>query len=280
MAEKLFVPLVGSSVTHEGDGASQPTRQPAQEPGAFRDGVYYPPVGKYTNSINHVRMRPAQVETEAVPEWKEISNSYGTRAELNWTNRPVEAPQSNDDALSHQAAMLQQQVTNLTSQVSNMMGNQYGNNGNRQFGGQQSAPRPPNPVDFDMYDDESVAEFHRQTEEYIDARVAAAMAPHNEVLQDAKWGQQYNACLAEHNDDPNFKETMNEALEMVLASGGQLSIPEAYRRVDDPRGARLGRRGNAHLPESLRDRRNGVKSFGRIIEHNHQAGRAKPFRGR
>src|SRR5262249_6694521 len=265
MSERILVPLTGTTVTPPGgDGHAT-----GDTGGGFVDGVYRPPSGPHANSLHRIRFQRTEQEYE--PHW-------GDRGDLKWERaaerQSAEQPEYSDTASpeppSAQTNELRQQVDALQGVVIEMA--------KQQFPEHFRSPRPPNPLDYDLYDDESAAEFQRATDEYIDRRIHQALEPHAATLQNSKWEQQYNAMVATHGADEGFKMKMDMALRMVADNNGKISIPEAYAKVDDRDAARPGKKGSAHLPAELRDRKNGVRSLGRIIFHNQQTGRASKIR--
>src|SRR4030095_12283391 len=169
-------------------------------------------------------------------------------------------------------------------------------------------------AEFDFYDPAQVKEFHKQNNAYIQATVQqsvqSALAPHEGAMQAAEYTRQYNSVLADHVNDPNFKPFMDKALQLVAKSGGQFSIPAAYKLVAESQitspqtaasspGVKPGQRtltaqeaaqkaaqahslpprngvsgaGEPALPASLMN----VGALGRIMLHNQQTGRARPI---
>lgn len=98
-----------------------------------------------------------------------------------------------------------------------------------------AAPTPPDPTQFDFFDPQQFAEWHKQNAAYTDAlvqhRVNAALEPHGRTLEDAKWQTQYNTVAAQHGNDPNFQANANAALQLVAKHKDKFTIPEAYEIV-------------------------------------------------
>lgn len=162
------------------------------------------------------------------------------------------------------------------------MENQSGN-GNQQA----QAAQPPNPTDYDFYDSNDAARFHQDNAAYyqqiVDARVQSVLSPHIGALNEAALQRDYNAAVARYGEDANFREVMDVALnncKELGASGKPFNIVEEYQKANDASAARPGQRGNAHLPESLRTGKKAIGSLGRIMAHNQQTGRARPFGNR
>lgn len=230
----------------------QPQQQPAAEKPQWA-----------RKSLHSVRM-PRQ-EVQLAPEW--VNN--GPNVELKW--QPVEQraePEANTPPQYTQPYQ-QQGVNHMDDQQQ-----------------QQGGAQPPDPMSYDFYDSNDVARFHQDNSAYyqqvVRGEVQAALQPHLGALNEAQLRQDYNAAVARYGEDANFQEVMDVALkncEELAKSGKPFSIVEAYQNANDASAARPGKRGNAHLPESFRGK-NGVGMLGRIIEHNHQTGRARPFGNR
>jgi hypothetical protein len=139
-------------------------------------------------------------------------------------------------------------------------------------------------------------------------------------MQSAEYTRQYNSVLGDHgwladgSENPQFKPLMQKALQLVVESNYQTSIPEAYDRVElqtyrssrtSPHQAppsQSGKPGQRTLTAQEAAQkaaqahslppRNGVSgagepglpaalqnvaSLGRIMLHNQQTGRARPI---
>ena len=144
--------------------------------------------------------------------------------------------------------------------------------------------------------------------------VQAALAPHQGAMQSAEYTRQYNSVLADYGDNPNFKPYMDAALQLVAQSDGRYSIPEAYDRVEleahrKPQPAAQPAQPQSYAKPAQRTLtaqeaaqkaaqahslppRNGVSGaaepglplalqrtdcLGRIMLHNQQQGRARPY---
>jgi hypothetical protein len=217
-------------------------------------------------SLHSVRMPTRQVEHEAVWEPNKYNPEHG---EFRW--RPVaESPEPEPTPQPTQP--YQQHEVNMEDQSN---------------GQQPQLPQPPDPMSYDFFDPSETARFHQDNSAYyqqlVDQRVQAHLAPHAESLREVALRRDYNAAVERYGDDENFQDVMNVALANCAEaqrSGKQFSIIAAYQAANDVTAARPGQKGSAHLPEAFRDKRRGIGMFGRIIEHNHQTGRAKPFGGR
>ena len=244
-----------------------------QESG-FRDGVYVPPSQR--TPLHKTRMGVSvvrEVEQESAPVW--VERKGGGRFEYRPVERPAE-PQASP--LPQQTAPandgLQQQINILTTAVARQLGIEP-----------DTGPKPPNPAEFDFYDPESAEEYRRRNDIYmqgeVERQVNAQLEPHREAMLDAELRKQYNDCLKEFGDDPNFQAIMNLALmecNEAANSGKDLAIRDAFIAVSDPANARPGKR-NAHLPQALYGRvgPNGKKhlpSLKDIIIHNRLTGRS------
>lgn len=149
-------------------------------------------------------------------------------------------------------------------------GDMAGNNGARL--------RMPNADDFDLYDDEGQEAYHRAVDAYIDSRVSAALTPSRQQQTEAEAVAQYNRTFERFGDDSNFKAVLDEALQRCLRdanAGRPIDIEQAYAEASESVSRRPGQR-TSHLPSKART----VRDLGKIIEHNHKSGRAKPYRGR
>lgn len=249
---KVQVPLEGANVN------SGPTQPAAEKPQWAR------------KSLHAVRMPRQEVQLE--PQW--VTN--GPNTELRW--RPVEpGPAAQDQPYQPQETYAE---------------NQHGNDQPlndptlehvRQFNA-QPGPARPDPAGYDMYDPADVAAYQQANDAYmqsvIDQRVQAALQPHMEDLTTAKWERDYNSTSSRYGSDPNFSAVMEIALQRVVDEQGKISILQAYQEADNKDRARPGVRGNAHLPEAFRDKKRGIGMLGRIMHHNQQTGRSRPFGGR
>src|SRR5262245_8025762 len=290
---QITVPIGGSNVIPEGEGPSR--EAPAPSTLAQR------------KSLHTVRLA-APTAPEYEPQWQE-------NGQLKWVPQAPAAepeeqvvestvPRGNDGAQQTQPyEALQREMAELKQAM------QFMAQGQQQPPQRPQAPQPPDPSQVDWYDAAQVAEYHRQHDAYVDAKVDykvnAALAPHAETMQSAEYTRQYNSVLADNGNDPNFKPIMDKALQMVAQSNGKFSIPEAYNLVATAQiaalspsanpgqrtlnaqeaaqkaaqarslPARNGVSGTAEpgLPTSLRR----IDALGRIMFHNQQTGRARPI---
>ena len=160
-----------------------------------------------------------------------------------------------------------QAAANFTTQGNNMANNHPG-----------GTPNPPDPTQFDMYDEESARDYNQQLAAYIDGRVASALSPSRQAQSDAELARQYNDTLAKYGDDANFKSTMDEALQQTLMAaktGRAIDILQEYERASESVSRRPGQR-LSHLP----GRAKTVAGLGALIDFNHKSGRARPYRSR
>jgi hypothetical protein len=212
-------------------------------------------------SLHNVKMGDAlakQVEME--PTWQ--PNAYNSDiSELKW--RPVRESEPSPEPV--------QQVNNFNNQGASYMPND------------NSLPE-----DVDLLDPEQMGN-------YIQRTIQEAISPHIGVLRNAQVANEYSAAQADFGDDPAFKHKMQLALDYSLSerqAGRNVSIYDAYKAVNDPKQAKLGRGGPgaAHLPEQLESayrtvngkrRQNNATGLGQIFAHNLASGRAaKPTRKR
>src|SRR5262245_17080792 len=298
---QITVPIGGSNVIPEGEGPARTPVQEAPSPLAQR------------KSLHTVRITP-QATPQYEPQWTE-------NMQLKW--RPVEQPaeepaaeqvvestiprgNEHPDNSAQPYETLQREMAELKQTMQSWAQSQQPQ--------QPQGPVAPDPTQFDFYDPNQVAEFHKQNNVYMQAQiqqtVQAALAPHQGAMQSAEYTRQYNSVYNDYGNDPNFKPIMDKALQMVLDTGGQYSIPQAYDfvskvQITSPQtaapspSAKPGYRpltaqeaaqkaaqaqslparngvsgaGEPPLPEALRN----VNSLGRIIFHNNQTGRARPI---
>lgn len=329
----LKVPLTGTNVVPEGDS-------PAANGGAGIPGQTQPPAAPQPKparpSLHQLRMNAPQPQVE-------VRGEFDDKGRVKWV--PVEQAQEQgqpDDAAgvedsivdargdvqqgvpdvppltgsesqpSNDIGGLQRQIQDLTQTVGLLAQMQM--RGAQPEPAKPQAPTPPDPAQFDFYDAQSVAEYNRLNQAYMDAaiqyRVNAALEPHGSALQDAQLNAQYNGVYAQFGQDPNFKATMQSALQLV-ARFPSISIPEAYKHMASTQlpsphqsaapsqsakpasrtitaqeaaqkaeqarklPASNGVSGTAEpaLPANLRN----VGALGRIMLHNQQSGRARPI---
>lgn len=105
--------------------------------------------------------------------------------------------------------------------------------------GKPAKPAPPTPPDagrFDFNDPQDLAEFQRQNHVYMQSVVAdavsAALEPHREGMESARWQNQYNDVFTKHSKDPSFQPKMQAALDLVKKNPQKFTIPEAYDLVN------------------------------------------------
>lgn len=215
-------------------------------------------------SLHAVKMPRQEVALES--EW--VQN--GPNTEIKWRPAEQRADPPLDTPPQSQPYIQQQQGNFMDDQQQ-----------------QPGAVQPPDPMSYDFYDSNDVARFHQDNATYygslVDQRVQAALSPHMGAMQEAQLRSDYNAAVARYGEDENFQEVMDVALkecEAAAKSGRKFSIVEEFQKANDASAARPGKRGSAHLPEAFRTGRKAIGSLGRIIEHNHQVGRARPFGGR
>src|SRR5215510_5001616 len=296
---QMTVPIGGSNVIPEGEGPSREAPPPSTL--------------AQRKSLHTVRLA-APTAPEYEPQWQE-------NGQLKWVPQAPAAepeaeqvvestvPRGNDGAQQAQPyEALQREMAELKQAM------QFMAQGQQQPPQRPQAPQPPDPSQVDWYDAGQVAEYHRQHDAYVDAKVDykvnAAMDPHRETMQSAEYTRQYNSVLADYGNDPNFKPIMDKALQMVAKSNGGFSIPEAYTLVASAQitsphqaapspSANTGQRTltvqeaaqKAAQARSL-PARNGVSgtgepalptslmnvgALGRIMLHNQQTGRARPL---
>jgi len=300
---QIRVPVGGTNVIAEGEG---PSRDDAATPLSQR------------KSLHTVRMASQVAAPEYRPEWKENGQLKWVpaepAAEEPVAEQVVESTVPRGNGLLDNGAQgtqpydaLRQEMAELKQAMQFMAQSQQPQ--------QPQGPQPPDPTAFDFYDPGQVKEFHRLNNEYMQSQiqqsVQAALDPHRDAMQSAEYTRQYNSVLADNGHDPNFKPLMERALQMVAASNGRFSIPDAYDWVAkaqisspqiaaQPQGyAKPGQRtmtaqeaahkaAQAHslpprngvsgaaepgLPASLMN----IGALGRIMLHNQQTGRARPF---
>jgi len=295
----ITVPIGGSNVIPEGEGPSR--EAPAPSTLSQRKSLHtvrlaaptapeYEPQWQENGQLKWVPQAPAEEPAEQVVE------STVPRGNEHPDNGAQTQPY---DALRQEMAELKQAMQFMTQ-------------GQLQPQKPQ-APQPPDPSQVDWYDAAQVAEYHRQHDAYVDAKVDykvnAALDPHRGAMQDAEYARQYNSVYADHGNDPNFKPIMQKALQMVVANGG-LTIPAAYdwvtkAQISSPQTAAQPQgyvkpaqrtltaqeaAQKAAQAQSL-PTRNGVSgaaeptlpsslhridALGRIMFHNQQSGRARP----
>lgn len=211
-------------------------------------------------SLHRVHM--PRTEVPLAPEWRD----NGPNVEVHW--RPVEP-----SAEPTQPYIQPQQVNPMDDQQQTQQQTQ-----------QQVSAQPPDPAAYDFYDSNDVARFHQDNGAYyqqlVDARVQAALQPHMESLTTARWERDYNSAVERYGNSENFKQIMAIALQRVLDEQGKISILEAYQQADNKDRAKPGQKYSAHLPEAFRDKKRGIGMLGRIMHHNAETGRARPFGNR
>jgi len=295
----MTVPINGSNVIAEGE---DPQRTPVQD---------VPSTLAQRKSLHTVRLA-APTTPEYEPQWQ-------ANGQLKWVPQaPAQEPEAEqvvespvprgNDGAAQPYEALQREMAELKQAMQSMAQGQQPQ--------KPQAPQPPDPSQVDWYDAAQVAEYHRQHDAYVDAKVDykvnAALAPHQGAMQSAEYTRQYNSVYSDYGNDPNFKPIMDKALQMVLDSGGNFSIPDAYdwvakAQITSPQtaaatsqpAARPGQRtltaqktaqkaaqaqslparngvsgaGEPGLPAALQN----VASLGRIMLHNQQTGRARPI---
>ncbi len=299
---QITVPFQGSNVVPEGEGPSR-NAPDAPSPLAQRKSLHtvrlaaptapeYRPEWKENGQLRWVPQEQSEEPVVAEPTDDGQTISSGNSAA---TDRQTGQPY---DALHREIAELKQAMQLMTQD---------------QQPQQPQGPQPPDPAEFDFYEPAQVKEFHRRNNEYIQATiqqsVQSALAPHEGAMQAAEYTRQYNSVLGDYGHDPNFKPFMDKALQLVAKSGGQFSIPAAYDLVADSQitsqpatpsqSVKPGQRPltaqeaaqKAAQARSLPPR-NGVSgaaepglpaalqnigALGRIMLHNQQTGRARPF---
>jgi len=293
---QITVPVGGSNVIPEGEGPSRDVPNPSTL--AQRKSLHtvrlaaptapeYEPQWQENGQLKWVPQAPAaepeaeQVVESTVPRGNQYQDSGGQQGQ-------------SYEALHREIAEMKQAM-------------QFMAQGQQQQ--QPQAPQPPDPSQVDWYDAAQVAEYHRQHDAYVDAKVDykvnAALDPHRETMQSAEYTRQYNSVLADYGNDPNFKPLMDKALQMVAETNGRFSIPDAYNFIAKAQIAALSPSANSGqrtlnaqeaaqkaaqaktlpsrngvsgaaepgLPTSLRR----IDALGRIMFHNQQAGRARPL---
>jgi|SRR5499426_712119 len=297
---QVTVPIGGANVVSEGEGPSRDTAPPSTL--------------AQRKSLHTVRLS-TQPTPEYKPEWQENGRLKWVQeqpAEEPATAEPEQVvdspvPRGNDGAQAQSYEALRQEMAELKQTMQMMAQGQFQPQ-------QPQGPQPPNPEEFDFYEPRQVAEFHQRNNEYIQSMVQqsiqTALAPHQGAMQTAEYTRQYNSVLADYGNDPNFKPLMDKALQMVAATNGQFSIPDAYdwvskAQITSPLQAtpspsvkpaqrtittqeaaqkaaqahslpsRNGVSGAAEpaLPTSLMN----IGALGRIMLHNQQTGRARPI---
>jgi hypothetical protein len=124
-------------------------------------------------------------------------------------------------------------------------------------------PRQPDPAHFDFYDYESVNEFHRQNNAYLEHVKEQAITPHKAAIQEAAAWRAYNEVTNEYRGHPQFREieaAAQYAIGEAAENGQQLTIKEAFANANNPQLARPGWAGNVHPPKQL-------KRLGEIAAH-------------
>lgn len=312
---QITVPVGGSNVIPEGEGPS-------------RNGADSPSTLAQRKSLHTVRIA-APSTPEYRPEWKE-------NGQLKWVpqeqaeepaaeEQVADSPVPRGDGFPDNGAQQAQPYDALHREIAELKQAMQVMAQGQQQAQQPQGPEPPDPTQFDFYDPAQVKEFHRLNNEYtqwtVDRSVQAALAPHQNAMQSAEYTRQYNSVLADHgrladgSENPNFKPLMDKAIQFVLDSGGRVSIPDAYDRVEletyrqsritspqtaaPSQSAKSGQRPltaqeaaqKAAQARSLPPR-NGVSgaaepalpaslmnvgALGRIMLHNQQTGRARPI---
>lgn len=248
------VPLIGTNVTSEVEGAQPGATTPPVQPTAQAQ----PP---QRQSLHQVRMprQEQQVEVrgefddkgrikwvpvektqeqaaqgaEAVADVDASTVDAGVGALDGGVDVPPLTSQTHATAgESFQVSELQKQIANLTQTVNILAQVQL--KGALPEPAKPQAPQPPNPADFDLYDLQQFAEFNKLNQAYIQATVRhevnTALEPHGNALQDAELNRQYNAVVYQHGRDDNFQPVMQDALRLVAAFPN-ISIPDAYKHV-------------------------------------------------
>lgn len=289
MSERFIIPLEGSNVVKQGESLVE-SRERVEPPVGVDQRERRVGMSQNERLLYERRNGLGQTlargmgRTELEPQWE--ANRYSGQSELKWRAPQPEQSAAPQSPLEQAHA----QLSELENTVGMLMQNQFGG---AVAQGDQGAVGAPDVTQYDMWDEESVAEYNRANNAYIAQesarRVNEALAPHRAAMRMAQHEQDFNALAAEHGDDPNFRNVMLAALELMKDDEG-LSMPEAYKQANNPKNAKLGRRGNAHLPEDLRAfrtdangkrQRNLQTGLGRIMAHNQMSGRAAPIkRGR
>src|SRR5262245_45081387 len=228
MEQKVSVPLVGTDVISPNNTAEPAGERPQQQPQEreIPDGA--------RRSLHQVKFPRQAAESNLVPDWDQFGRV-----------KFVEAPATNpEQSYQGETTMadksdLEQQVQQLTQVVFAMAQDRFGND-------QQTKEDTSDSEDFNYYaGDEDLAKIVRR-------EIQAALAPHEESLANAKYSSQYNRTLADHKDDPDFKQIMDIALQVVDKSNGQVSIPEAYERVKQESAKQNKSADEQELPASLK----------------------------
>src|SRR5215510_9325957 len=224
---QMTVPIGGSNVIPEGEG---PARNEPNPPSPLAQ----------RKSLHTVRLA-APTTPQYEPQWQENGQLKWVPQEQHVEEAPVEeqvvqstVPRGNefpDNGQTQSYEALQREMAELKQTMQSWAQSQQ----QQQQQQQPQGPQPPDPAQFDFYDPQQVAEFHRRNNEYMQAEVQrtvqAALDPHRETMQSAEYTRQYNSVLADYGNDPNFKPFMDKALQMVAKSNGRYSIPEAYDLV-------------------------------------------------
>lgn len=214
---------------------------------------------------------PAQPREQPRPQWarKSIHNVRMSESIMNSHRQPESAPPLPYTSVEQPA----QNYASYQPPESYME-----NNGNQQ----PQAPQRPDSSQFDMWDEQQAAEYHRQNDAYmeamIDRRVQAALTPSRQAQNEAEAVDQYNRAVEKYGADENFKSVMEDVLQLCardIQTGKPLDIEARYREVSESTSRRPDQR-LSHLPTKAKT----VTGLGQLIEHNHRTGRAKPFGNR
>src|SRR5262245_2638496 len=189
---QITVPVGGSNVIPEGEGPSREVPNPSTL--------------AQRKSLHTVRLA-APTAPEYEPQWQE-------NGQLKWVpqapaaEEPAEqvvestVPRGNGFADNGQAQPYEALQREMAELKQTMQTWAQGMAGQPQ---QPQVPQPPDPSQVDWYDAAQVAEYHRQHDAYVDAKVDykvnAALDPHRETMQSAEYTRQYNSVLADYGND-------------------------------------------------------------------------------
>ncbi len=96
---------------------------------------------------------------------------------------------------------------------------------------QPAGPTPPDPTQFDLYDPQQLAEYHKQNALYNQAMirqgVSEALQPHLPAIQGARQSQELTALQAKYGTDPNYQNNVAAAMDLMEANPG-MQAERAY----------------------------------------------------
>ncbi len=163
-----------------------------------------------------------------VPRAEEAPETQDDGGEGEEPPTPIETPTTPSPTPSNEVAQLRGEIAQMSQVMLAMAQAQMQGKTLGEFLGEQAAG--PDYSQYDLYDPDQRAAYHRQLKDELKAEIRAELAPHQQVMASMKQQQEYSTIALKHGKEPDFER--KAALTAQLIQGNpNVSFEATYNLV-------------------------------------------------